>query len=260
MQRLAGSTGLFVLCVAAIAQTDRGTITGTISGPAGAVIAEASVEARNMATGAAYHVATIGTGNYTLSQLPAGNCEISITVPGFKRYVRQGPWLANPNNVYPGFPATQQLFQALRSYPQWTGVPLFLEPPLGVTWYDSLQAKVTKRLSRGLMVDSAFTWQKQLNLGVGAGTAYLTPAPNLINDVFNRQQLKQISGFSRPFQLVLSFRYTTPGFAADSRARKALSWAAPYWKSRRNVSLPERTNDSHAALQQWVVPPVGSHR
>ena len=139
------------------------------------------------------------------------------------------PWMANPNSVYPGFPATQQLFQALRPYPQWTGVPPFLGPPLGVTWYDSLQAKVTKRLSRGMMVDSAFTWQKELNLGVGADTTYLTPAPNLINDVFNRQQLKQISGFSRPFQLVLSFRYTTPGFAADSRALKTLSWAVRDW-------------------------------
>jgi hypothetical protein len=80
-----------------------------------------------------------------------------------------------------------------------------------------------------MMVDSAFTWQKELNLGVGADTTYLTPAPNLINDVFNRQQLKQISGFSRPFQLVLSFRYTTPGFAADSRALKTLSWAVRDW-------------------------------
>jgi hypothetical protein len=98
-----------------------------------------------------------------------------------------------------------------------------------VTWYDSLQAKVTKRLSRGLTVDSAFTWQKELNLGVGADTAYLTPAPNLINDVFNRDQLKQISGFSRPFMLVVSFRYTTPSFAADNGAFKALSWIARDW-------------------------------
>jgi hypothetical protein len=47
-----------------------------------------------------------------------------------------------------------------------------------------VQAKVTKRLSEGLSLDSAFTWQKELNLGVGADTTYLTPAPNLINDVY----------------------------------------------------------------------------
>ena len=139
------------------------------------------------------------------------------------------PWLANPNAVYPGFPRNQPLNQALRPYPQWGGVPPFLGPPLGVTWYDSLQAKVTKRLSHGLNVDSAFTWQKELNLGVGSDTAYLTPAPNLINDVFNRRQLKQISGFSRPFMLVVSFRYTTPGFAANGGTMRALSYAVRDW-------------------------------
>jgi len=135
------------------------------------------------------------------------------------------PWLANPNNVYPGFPATQPLNQALRPIPQFLGAPGFLGPPLGTTWYDSLQTKVTKRFSRGLSLDSAFTWQKELNLGVGADTSYLTPAPNLINDVYNRNLNKQISGFSRPYVLVTSFRYTTPRLAGV----KALSWLARDW-------------------------------
>jgi hypothetical protein len=139
------------------------------------------------------------------------------------------PWLANPNNVYPGFPSGQFLNQALRPYPQWGGIPPFLGPPLGVTWYDSLQAKVTKRLSHGLSVDTAFTWQKEQNLGVSSDTSYLTPAPNLINDVFNYRQNKQISAFSRPFMLVITANYTTPGFAADSAGLKALSWLARDW-------------------------------
>ena len=139
------------------------------------------------------------------------------------------PWLKDPNNVYPGFPATQPLNQVLRPIPQFLGAPGFLGPPLGDTWYDSLQAKVTKRLSKGLSLDSAFTWQKELNLGVGADTTYLTPAPNLINDVYNRNLNKQISGFSRPFVLVTSFHYTTPRLAQHGGASKALSWAARDW-------------------------------
>ena len=81
----------FVLCASvAFAQGDRGTITGTIADPAGAVVATAPIEARNVQTGAKYETQSTGTGNYTLSQLPAGNYEISVTVPGFKKYTRQG--------------------------------------------------------------------------------------------------------------------------------------------------------------------------
>ncbi len=139
------------------------------------------------------------------------------------------PFFANPNNVYPGFPGTNTLNQALRAQPQFLGIPGFLGPPLGSTWYDSLQAKVTKRLSHGLTVDTAFTWQKELNLGTGADTSYLTPGPNLVNDVYNRNLNKQISGFSRPFVLVTSFRYTTPGFVRNGSGMKALSWAVRDW-------------------------------
>jgi hypothetical protein len=139
------------------------------------------------------------------------------------------PALANPNFVYPGFPLAQPLKQAIRPIPQWFGSAPFLGPPLGVTWYDSLQAKVTKRMSHGLTVDTAFTWQKELNLGVSSDTTYLTPAPNLINDVFNYKTAKQISGFSRPFMLVVAFTYVTPGMGGDGRTMKALSWATRDW-------------------------------
>ena len=43
---------MLLTAVAAFAQSDRGTITGTISDPAGAVIANAAIEAKNVATGA----------------------------------------------------------------------------------------------------------------------------------------------------------------------------------------------------------------
>src|SRR5437867_5382008 len=71
------------------------------------------------------------------------------------------PHLANPSAVYPGFPSDQSLIQALRPHPQWIGIPPFLGPPLGITWYDSLHAKVTQRLSRGLSGQVAFTWQQE---------------------------------------------------------------------------------------------------
>ena len=89
MRTLTGLGCLFLFCVAAFAQSDRGTITGTIGDPAGAVVAGAVVEARNVETGALYQAATSATGNYTLSQLPAGTYDLVVTVPGFKKYIRQ---------------------------------------------------------------------------------------------------------------------------------------------------------------------------
>ncbi len=84
-------TTLFVVsALAAFAQSDRGTITGTISDPAGAVVASAAVQARNTDTGAVYPVQSSATGNYTIAQLPSGTYELDVTVAGFKKFVRTG--------------------------------------------------------------------------------------------------------------------------------------------------------------------------
>ena len=89
------STMIAVCCLllvagAAFAQSDRGTITGTIADPAGAVIPNASIEAKNANTGAVYQVASTSTGNYTLGQLPAGKYQLSASVPGFKQFLQTG--------------------------------------------------------------------------------------------------------------------------------------------------------------------------
>jgi hypothetical protein len=80
--------GLLAMSSAAFAQTDRGTITGTVLDPAGAVVANAALEARNVATGSVFPAASSGTGNYTIAQLPVGTYELSVTVPGFKKFIR----------------------------------------------------------------------------------------------------------------------------------------------------------------------------
>ena len=79
-----------VLSWAAFAQSDRGTITGTITDQTGVGIANAAVEARNVDSGATYPVASSATGNYTISELPVGTYELTATLPGFKKFIRQG--------------------------------------------------------------------------------------------------------------------------------------------------------------------------
>ena len=74
---------------AAFGQTG-GTITGLITDPAGAVVANAPVEAKNTATGVVLSAASSATGNYVLPALAAGTYEINANVPGFKKYTQTG--------------------------------------------------------------------------------------------------------------------------------------------------------------------------
>ncbi|MEO5926500.1 MAG: TonB-dependent receptor [Bryobacteraceae bacterium] len=67
-------------------QTSLATITGTISDATGAIVANAPVEMRNRNSGEVFKAATSETGNYTLSQLPIGDYDLSVAVPGFKTY------------------------------------------------------------------------------------------------------------------------------------------------------------------------------
>jgi len=78
------------VCSLLLGQSDRGSITGTVADSSGAVIAGARVAARSTENGAAYDAATTSTGNYTLAQIPAGTYEISVSLQGFKTFVRQG--------------------------------------------------------------------------------------------------------------------------------------------------------------------------
>jgi len=89
MKKLTIAACGLALTGAILAQSDRGTITGTVSDPAGAVVAAAAVEIKNVETGAVYQAGTSATGNYTLAQLPAGQYELTVAVPGFKKFVRK---------------------------------------------------------------------------------------------------------------------------------------------------------------------------
>jgi len=82
--------GAALFVVAAFAQTDRGSITGTVTDPVGAVVANANVVAVESATHAQYTTATTGSGNYTLAEMPAGVYSVSVEVPGFKKFTQQG--------------------------------------------------------------------------------------------------------------------------------------------------------------------------
>src|ERR1700687_235272 len=65
-------------------QSDRGTITGTVTDSSGAVVSAATVTATNTATGAVRTTTTSDTGSYTLPELPAAPYTVAVDVAGFK--------------------------------------------------------------------------------------------------------------------------------------------------------------------------------
>src|SRR5690349_21454900 len=88
MKSLLRSLCFLAVAVTAAAQTDRGTLTGVVTDPTGAVVPNAVIQAKNSETGAAFEGGTSATGNYTIS-VPRGTYELDVTITGFKKYVRQ---------------------------------------------------------------------------------------------------------------------------------------------------------------------------
>jgi hypothetical protein len=76
--------------VTGYAQSDRGTLTGVVSDPSGAVIAAAKVEIVNTGTKMRYQTGTNGTGQYHMPNLPPGPYSITFEATGFRKLLRSG--------------------------------------------------------------------------------------------------------------------------------------------------------------------------
>ncbi|MBZ5583045.1 MAG: TonB-dependent receptor [Acidobacteriia bacterium] len=114
---------------------------------------------------------------------------------------------------YANFPSTGTVLQALKPFPQFSGIGSSYAP-LGKTWYDAFQAKATKRLSRGLSMTASYAFSKNLDNTSGSG------------NIYNRDTFKSlgIPSSNQPHILTMSIDYQVPafGFAAHNTAARLI--------------------------------------
>ncbi|HEX5483457.1 MAG TPA: carboxypeptidase-like regulatory domain-containing protein, partial [Terriglobia bacterium] len=78
---------IFTIGVSAWAQVSRGTITGIVTDPSGAVVPGVAVTIANTATGVKNNAVTNASGIYTVPLLPAGTYNVIAEKTGFRRYL-----------------------------------------------------------------------------------------------------------------------------------------------------------------------------
>jgi hypothetical protein len=134
--------------------------------------------------------------------------------------------------AYPGMPTSQLVAQQLRPVPQWTTTQPTLGPFVGKSWYDAMQAKLTKRFSHGLQAQASYVWSKATDIGLGteAGNINTLQGEAVVGDIFNYGTNKQLNQLTRPQAFVISGAYSTPKFQADSTGMKVLSQAVRDWQ------------------------------
>src|SRR4051794_6470384 len=81
-KRLASSA--VFLCAAVLAQTERGTISGSVSDPTGALVPGAKVTVTNTATNVASTLASNEAGGYVVPNLPPGTYPVRVEKEGFR--------------------------------------------------------------------------------------------------------------------------------------------------------------------------------
>jgi Carboxypeptidase regulatory-like domain len=73
-----------VWCIPSMGQIVKGSISGSVVDPQGAVVSGAQVKAKNIETGVVFPTTTDHAGVYRLNLLPVGTYEVEVSAPGFK--------------------------------------------------------------------------------------------------------------------------------------------------------------------------------
>src|SRR5207249_8695812 len=88
-----------LVAVAAFAQQPTGSIEGTVTDPQGAVVQNAAITLRNVATNSTRTGTTGDNGHYRLSEVAPGTYEVKVSATNFKTSIVSGVTVAVGQNV-----------------------------------------------------------------------------------------------------------------------------------------------------------------
>src|SRR5207247_2498228 len=144
---------------------------------------------------------------------------------------------------YVTYSAANTVAQSLRPFPQFGTLTNF-GVPLGLSWYDALQVKATKRYSHGLNLTYTFTWQKEDNNFSGAN----------YNVFASPESQRVVAANSEPLVSVVAFNYIVSS-AGEGKWAKALTsgWTVGgimRWASGQPIPVPASQNQLSALTFQ----------
>src|SRR6266566_6502828 len=87
------------LAACALAQSERGAITGLVTDTTGAVVAGASVEIVSRATNIVVRVTSTTAGEYNAANLSPGDYKVQVSAAGFKRFSQENVTLTAGGTV-----------------------------------------------------------------------------------------------------------------------------------------------------------------
>jgi hypothetical protein len=170
--------------------------------------------------------------------------------------------ISSPNAVaagfkpaYPGMPPDSTVNQQIRPVPQWAngGPQSFLGPPMGKTWYDSLQTKLVKRFSHGLSGQVSFVWAHGMDLGAAAEAPIALGYNPVIKDIFNLNDNKQLNQLVRPLELIISGSYTTPKWSGNKLVSNLIQgWQLGWLLRYQNGTLIETPSSANQLETQLL--------
>ena len=93
-QRLWVGMAVWFVCIlmlgTAVAQTDRGSIAGSVLDSTGAGVPGAAITIKGVDTGSVYQTVSSGSGSYRVGDLAIGRYDVTVEAKGFKTSLQKG--------------------------------------------------------------------------------------------------------------------------------------------------------------------------